>query len=185
MNDKLTINPEDIALFRKTIGDVISIKQDKVKLTKAVTSPRHASSKRNDEHIKSATYYEEFIPENFRVSASDHLQFKRPGIQDKLFQKLKRGQLSILDNLDLHGMTISNAKLTFNQFMLQTRKFDRQTCIRIIHGKGYRSKDGQPKIKQNIQLWLQEHKNVLAYASCTPADGGTGAIYLLIKGGKN
>ncbi|MGK0298138.1 MAG: DNA-nicking Smr family endonuclease [Gammaproteobacteria bacterium] len=185
MNDKLIIDPEDIALFRKTVGDVISIKQNKAKLIKAVTPLRQASRKYKDENIKSATYYEEFIPENFRISATEQLQFKRPGIQDKLFQKLKRGQLSILDNLDLHGMTIFNAKLTFNQFMLQTRKFNTQTCVRVIHGKGYRSKDGQPKIKQNIQLWLQEDKNVLAYSSCRPADGGTGAIYLLIKGGKN
>jgi DNA-nicking Smr family endonuclease len=185
MNDKLTINPEDIALFRKTVGKVISIKQNKAKLTKAITSDKQLSRKRKDENLKPATYYEEFIPENFRVSATDQLQFKRSGIQDKLFQKLKRGQLSISSNLDLHGMTIFNAKITFNQFMLQTRTPNRQTCVRVIHGKGYGSKDGLPKIKQNIQLWLQEDKNVLAYSSCRPADGGTGAIYLLIKGGEN
>ena len=182
MNKKLNLDPEDVALFRQSIGKVVAVKQKTVVMDKPLSTRPHAIAAAGN---TSSHYFEEFVPEEFRVTSSDYIQFKRSGLQDKVFHKLKRGQLPIKAYLDLHGMTTYNAKLALDQFLAQRRQIKNQSCIRVIHGKGYGSKDGRPKIKQYIQIWLQNDKNVLGYASCTPTDGGTGAIYLLLKGGQN
>ena len=75
----------------------------------------------------------------------------------------------------------ARAKIALDQFMAQIQHTGRQICIRIIHGKGYGSKDGFPVIKRQTQQWLQCNISVLAYCSCRPSDGGTGAIYVLVK----
>ena len=54
-------------------------------------------------------------------------------------------------------------------------------CARIIHGKGQGSKDGKPVIKNTINQWLRQRDEILAFCAARPADGGTGAMYVLIK----
>ncbi len=184
MKKNETLDPEEVRLFRQAVGDVISIKQNIAVLDKPTRRTRAISKSYKVENTPTS-YYEESIPEEFLVSATDHIQYKQPGIQDKLFLKLKRGQLPVSGVLDLHGMSLHNAKEDLNRFISQISMASTQSCVRIIHGKGHGSKDGQPKIKQYIQMWLQEDKNSLAYVSCRPADGGTGAIYLLVKSGRN
>ena len=114
------------------------------------------------------------------VAAEDGLEFRKSGVQDRVFRKLRQGRFEIADELDLHGMTLANARLAFAGFMARDGRIRRQCCVRIIHGKGLRSKEG-PVIKRQIQAWLQAHPDVLAYSSCRPGDGGTGALYVLLK----
>ena len=165
------------------MGEVVPIIQNTVDLDKQTfkkfTSPVFNHSDYND----TAIHNDEFIPESFRVSAVDQIQFKRTGLQDKIYRKLTRGQIPIVACLDLHGMTAYKAKIALQKFLTRMHLVIGQSCVRIIHGKGYGSKHGQPVIKQNVQIWLQENRYVLAYCSCRPSDGGTGAIYLLLKGG--
>jgi DNA-nicking Smr family endonuclease len=176
---------KDIALFRHSVGDVTPISQN----TAVLDRPK---SRRKPVRIQETTAFDpnsqtdgQFVPEEFRVSAADRIEYRRPGLQDKVFRKLKRGQLQVSTELDLHGMTAEKARQTLEKFMGHTRHYTGQTCVRIIHGKGYGSKDGRPVIKQYIQMWLREHKKVLAYSSCQATDGGTGAVYVLLKAGNN
>ncbi len=82
----------------------------------------------------------------------------------------------------MHGMKLDKAKSAFERFLGQTSHTPGQYCVRIIHGKGLGSKDGVPVLKLSVQQWLQCNKNVLAYCSCRPSDGGPGAVYVLVKG---
>jgi DNA-nicking Smr family endonuclease len=179
MTRKQTPDPDDINLFRQTVGDVVTVKSNTVVQKKSVRPSRPAPAGHGDRNA--SIYFEEFVPDKFRVSANDHIQFKRPGLQDKVFHKLRRGQLPVTATLDLHGMTGYNAKLALDRFLHQRNKSAGQTCVRVIHGKGIGSRDGQPKIKQYMQIWLQDNMDVMAYSSCMPRDGGTGAVYLLLK----
>ena len=183
MTNKQTLKLNDIELFRQSMGEVVPIIQNTVELekhsVKKFSTPVFIHSDYND----TAIYNEEFIPESLRVSAVDQIQFKRTGLQDKVYRKLRRGQIPIVACLDLHGMTAYKARIALQNFLTRMHLVKGQSCVRIIHGKGYGSQHEQPVIKQNVQIWLQESRNVLAYCSCRPSDGGTGAIYLLLKGG--
>ncbi len=114
------------------------------------------------------------------LQPGDSLSFCRSGIQKGIFRKLKKGQYSIGAELDLHGHTRPEAQVALAEFIQLTRK-DNIRCVRIIHGKGYRSNNQGPKLKPMVNKWLQQRNEILAFCSARPNDGGTGAIYVLLK----
>ncbi len=126
-----------------------------------------------DESLELSLEYEDLQP-------GDSLSFCRSGIQKNIFRKLKKGQYSIGAELDLHGMTIAEAQLALSQFIQLTRE-DNIRCVRIIHGKGYGSSNKGPKLKPMVNQWLQKRNEILAFCSARPVDGGTGAVYVLLK----
>ena len=101
-------------------------------------------------------------------------------MQKKVFRKLKRGQYSIEAELDLHGLTKVEAEEQLNMFISEIRDQGIR-CVRIIHGKGYGSTNKGPVIKPLVNRWLQQRSEILAFCSARPADGGTGAVYVLVK----
>lgn len=108
------------------------------------------------------------------------LSFRREGIQNTVFKKLRSGNYRISDELDLHGSSIKQAKRVLVYYLQEAVQFE-SCCIRIVHGKGNRSGDKKPVLKTHVNHWLSEHDRVLAFHSCKPKDGGTGAVYLLLK----
>jgi DNA-nicking Smr family endonuclease len=114
------------------------------------------------------------------VEATDELFFMRPGIQHRVVQDLRRGHLEIGLELDLHGLTVRHAREDLNAFIDECHRRGVR-CARIIHGKGYGSEERQPVLKQKVNLWLRQRKDVLAFTSATRRDGGTGAAYVLLR----
>ena len=110
----------------------------------------------------------------------DVLFFSRAGIQQKVQKKLRRGELPMEEELDLHGYTVNEAKIAIQDFLYECRR-QHIRYIRIIHGKGYRSDQKIPVLKTHVAYWLPQLKDVLAYSSALPKDGGTGAIYVILK----
>ena len=106
--------------------------------------------------------------------------FKRSGIQDKLMDKLRRGNMLIERQLDLHGMTVVDAQAALGSFLLHCLRQNIR-CARIIHGKGHGSQNRKPVIKNELNHWLRKHPEVLAFCSTPPHDGGSGAVYVLLK----
>jgi len=184
MTSKQSVKPQDIELFRQLMRDVTPIVQNTAEPTRTSRKRQQSAVSFNNETDRNTSTNVELITSGMdpvSISATDNLLFKRSGIQEKVFRKLRRGQFNISAVLDLHGMTAYKARIALDQFMARMSHTDGQSCIQIIHGKGYGSRDGFPVIKQNVQSWLQCNKNVLAYCSCRPQDGGTGAIYVLLK----
>ena len=127
------------------------------------------------ELLVSTAEYEDMQP-------GDSLSYVQPGIQKQVFRKLKRGQYAIEAELDLHGLTRDEAQQQLNEFIAEVR--DRGIrCIRIIHGKGYGSSNQGPVIKPLVNRWLRQRDEILAFCSARPVDGGTGAVYVLVKSG--
>lgn len=110
----------------------------------------------------------------------DSLSFRKNRIQKKTFQKLKKGQYGIEAELDLHGMTIAEAQAALARFIHAAHEKNIR-CVQIIHGKGYGSSHQGPKLKPMVNQWLRQRKEILAFCSARPADGGTGAVYVLLK----
>lgn len=113
------------------------------------------------------------------IESGDELFFKRPGVQQRVMGKLRRGLFAIEKELDLHGMTVNDAEIALKRFLVYCQQ-NQYRCVRIIHGKGHGSKDNKPVIKNKLNQWLQKNNSILAFCSARPVDGGTGAIYVLI-----
>ena len=114
------------------------------------------------------------------IQPEDNLSFFRPGVQKNTFRKLKKGSYRIGAELDLHGMTLAKAQLEMAQFIQAAMK-DNIRCVSIIHGKGFRSSNKEPRLKRMVNQWLQKNHGILAFCSARSVDGGTGAVYVLLK----
>ena len=104
----------------------------------------------------------------------------RPGIQQGVLRKLRRGQFTAEAELDLHGLTVAEARTALFHF-LQTCRNHSARHVRIIHGQGNSSRGGHPVLKGKVQLWLQQLDEVLAFCPARPEHGGEGAVYVLLK----
>jgi DNA-nicking Smr family endonuclease len=95
-------------------------------------------------------------------------------------RRLRRGLYPIEDELDLHGLNQSVARDRLADFIARSRDSGRR-CVRIIHGKGSRSGARGPVLKAAVNLWLRRHMDVMAFISARAIDGGTGALYVLLR----
>jgi DNA-nicking Smr family endonuclease len=110
----------------------------------------------------------------------DELSYRGEGLQDAAFRRLRRGAYRIEAELDLHGLRADEAKLAIVRFLADSQ--DRGArCVRIIHGKGLRSKGEGPVLKQRVDAWLRQRQDVLAFVSTRREHGGTGAVYVLLR----
>ncbi len=172
------ISDEDSALFRKAIGDAKPLKQDNFIAEKP--KPKAYPAKTIADKI---AVIEEMINGEFNsdyLERGDELLYSHPGVQKQVLKKLRRGHFKIEAELDLHGMTVDAAKSALINFLNQCSVRSHR-CVRIIHGKGLNSINKQPILKNKLNQWLQKREKILAFCSARPMDGGTGAIYLLLK----
>ena len=106
-----------------------------------------------------------------------------PGVDRRLAQRLHHGDFAVQAQCDLHGHTVETAKLVVQRFVAQAYTAG-QRCVRVIHGRGRNSRDNRPVIKEQVQLWLSHgrlSRLVLAFATAPAADGGAGAVYVLLR----
>jgi DNA-nicking Smr family endonuclease len=114
------------------------------------------------------------------VTVDGALSFQRAGVRIQVMRRLRRGLYPIDDELDLHGLTQSAARNQLADFLVRSRDGGLR-CVRIIHGKGYRSGARGPVLKTAVNLWLRRHMDVMAFVSARAIDGGTGAMYVLLR----
>ena len=115
------------------------------------------------------------------IETGDFLEFRRPGIQNRLFHDLRRGVIDSEGTLDLHGLRVREAKPALLRFLNHSLATGRR-CVRIVHGKGRGSGGQQPVLKQKANQWLRQRDEVLAFVTTPRWDGGTGAVYVLLSG---
>ena len=178
MGGKHKSEPDEAELFRRSVGKVTPVRQDRVHSWSSKPEPI-PTQRLADE----AAVIKEMAEGSFDAGAmttGEELLYKKAGVQDKVFRKLRRGQFAVSAELDLHGYTVQNARERLSGFLRQSIMRNRR-CVRIIHGKGLRSRQGRPTIKSHIGKWLQQRQEILAYCSARQVDGGAGAIYVLLK----
>jgi DNA-nicking Smr family endonuclease len=118
---------------------------------------------------------------DFDIDTGDLVSFLRAGLPGEVLRKLKRGQWSIQDSLHLHGTTTMQARDLLARFLANARHAGLR-CVRIVHGKGTRSPGNVPVIRNKVRLSLSQRDEVLAFCDANPADGGSGAVVVLLKG---
>lgn len=109
------------------------------------------------------------------------LSFRRPGIGADVTRKLRRGEWRIQRELDLHGRRIEDAREALGAFIRDACKLGLR-CVRVVHGKGLGSPGKAPVLKSRVQGWLVQKNEVLAFVQAKPADGGAGALLVLLQG---
>lgn len=107
--------------------------------------------------------------------------YAREGLGKQHLRKLRRGHWSIRDQLDLHGMTSDQARPAVAGFISRCAA-EGLRCIRIIHGKGLGSPGREPVLKKKLSRWLAQRDEVLAFCQAPPAEGGSGAVLVLLRG---
>jgi DNA-nicking Smr family endonuclease len=111
--------------------------------------------------------------------SGDEISFRRPGVQDSVMRKLKRGEYRVEEMCDLHGLRVDEAKIALREFLAGALA-NHLRCVRIIHGKGKGSGPRGPVLKTAVNLILRKTGPVLAFTSARRVDGGTGAINVLL-----
>lgn len=176
------INEEELQSFRDEVANVRPLTSEKrIETVKSKPSPKPRNSQDYIESDQSTNLNMMSDPVDLRDAAVDDiLFFARSGIQQKLQKKLKRGELPIEYELDLHGYNVIEAKTAIYEFFDECKK-QHIRYVHIIHGKGYRSEQKIPVLKTHVAYWLPQHSDVLAFSSAQARDGGTGAIYVILK----
>ena len=109
-------------------------------------------------------------------------EFKRPGIQNGVYRKLRLGHYDIEARLDLHRFTVAEARNEIWSFFKEARRLGLRTLL-ITHGKGFgnKEKSGSGVLKGYINRWLRDVEDVQAFHSAQPQHGGTGSVYVLLR----
>lgn len=178
------LDAKDRALFRRAVKSAQPIKD-----TRRAVLPRMATQTARMLIQRRLSATGQAVPialapvsDHYTPAALQHMEsnFVQKGCGPDLIRKLKRGIWPVQATLDLHGATLDEARERLEQF-LQSCLTHGIKCVRIIHGKGYGSKDGTPVLKQTVRRWLTQFGSVLAYSECQEQDGGTGAVQVLLR----
>ncbi len=165
------------ASFDDAMDGVQRIKQDRVTPFRERPRPVPEQSQRDDQAVMRSLLSDHDYAD---IETGDELLFVRSGLQTNVVRKLRRGQYVLEAELDLHGQRVAEAHELINTFLRRAQK-EGKRCVRIIHGKGLGSVSNLPILKGKVSAWLQKKDEVLAFCSARPNDGGTGAVYVLLK----
>jgi DNA-nicking Smr family endonuclease len=174
---KKTLTSEDSDLFRHTIGKVRPVLNDKVLLKKDHKPKPYPRPLATDSE---SPFSDSAATELEQVGLEDSLSFTAPGLQNNVLKKLRRGFFGLDAEIDLHGLTSNAAQQQLLHFLHDCVDAGCH-CVHIVHGKGYRSVDNHPVLKNNLNLWLRLHPDVQAFCSAPPKNGGTGAVFVLLR----
>ena len=170
---------DDVELFRKAVSGAKPLKKEERDDT-APQKPRpKARFSRADERAALRESMEADIDDSETYSG-DSLRFNRPQVGKRTMRKLARGSFSVQAEIDLHGMTVAEAKPRLADFIENSAR-DGKLCVRVVHGKGLGSGHRGPILKQKVNRWLRQWDQVVAFVSTRQVDGGTGAVYVLLR----
>ena len=178
MTKKKQLSDEDVALFRDAVKRVTRVHHGGVTPPRKRPPPIPKQTLADEAQIRRDALTQPF--DHTDVESGDELHHARPGLQRGVMRKLRRGQFSIRAELDLHGLTVPEADAALGEFLADCRA-RRLQCVRIVHGKGHSSPAKRPVLKGRLNGWLRRCNDVLAFCSARPVDGGTGAVYVLLR----
>jgi DNA-nicking Smr family endonuclease len=170
--------PEDDE-FRRATTDVKPLPKRKRAELRRPAPPPHPRQTRLDEQ---AALAESLGPVSLddAIDSGDELVFLKKNYPRDLLRKLRRGHWVVEGELDLHGLNRHEALSLTDEFLKQGVK-RRLRCVRIVHGKGLGSPNREPVLKGMLRKWLPQREELLAFSQAPAAQGGSGAVLLLLK----
>jgi len=139
----------------------------------------HPHQRERDERAAMREALSDEVDVESLLLTDDGLSFRRPGIGADVPVRLRRGQWALQGELDLHGLTREEARERLSAFLREAHRRG-QRCVRVVHGKGNGSPGRQPVLKDKVQRWLAQRVEVIAFAQASGAQGGAGALLVLL-----
>ena len=174
----------DSGLFKASIGDIVPLAAVNRAVNRASPSPPRVAARPLQTPLAAPSPGVSAFsdgPDGHSLDGADEAPvFARSGIDQRSLRKLRRGEIAVGGQLDLHGLTRDGARAALSQF-LRVAGDRGWRCVRVVHGKGLGSTDQTPVLKTLVRRWLVQAAQVLAYAEAGAADGGSGAVLILLK----
>jgi DNA-nicking Smr family endonuclease len=166
-------------LFSRAIGATQPLRRiAAVPLAPEPPAPIPVQHQLDEQRVLRESLSDEFDVETL-LDVDDAMSFRRPGIGTDVTRRLRAGEWSIQQQLDLHGMRSDEAREALGAF-IRTANKQGVRCVRVVHGKGLGSPGKQPVLKTKTQRWLIQKNEVLAFVQAKPAEGGAGALVVLL-----
>jgi DNA-nicking Smr family endonuclease len=178
--------PEDRRVFLEAMRHVHPLKQGKKIIIPEPNSDLRPAHPAPDDEMEGLAYLSDLVNGSAEMDitfSDEYIQGSVQGFNRKLMQKLKKGHFPIQDYVDLHGLTKREAEIKVRDFLVTSAQQGLR-CVLIIHGRGLNSENNIPILKERLPVWLNRgpaKKIVLAFSTARPYDGGTGAIYILLR----
>ena len=171
---------DEETLLRDALKGVAPLRDSgRAALQRPPPAPIPVQALRDDELVLQESLSDQ-MPMEVGLETGEELVFLRNGLSNQILKKLRRGFWATQDHLDLHGLRVEEARTLLVSFLNDALK-DGFRCVRIVHGKGLRSKNAEPVLKRKIGNWLGQRDEVLAFVQARPEDGGGGAVMVLLK----
>lgn len=175
---------DDVSAFLQEVKDVAPIRAKQRVVAPAKQPPPVPVQSTLDEQAALADSLSDRIADEIRFESGEELAWRRDGIPVDTLRRLRRGEWALQDHLDLHGLTVEEARPLLAAFLNGSVKRGLR-CVRIVHGKGLRSASGEPVLKRKVAGWLAQRDEVLAYVQARQDEGGGGAVMVLLKGSQH
>ena len=180
---RMPMNDEDQQFFIQEMRDVRPLKRE----PPAPARPPRGKPEPGTLYRRQAAQRPVGVDENFLtvgfappVHPQEVLSFKRGGLQHGVFQKMQQGGYRVEATLDLHWMSLEQAREQVYEFIRDCVRYEVRTAL-VNHGKGGRGKDSQALMKSHVARWLPLFPEILAFHSAQGFHGGTGAVYVLLR----
>jgi DNA-nicking Smr family endonuclease len=141
--------------------------------------PQPVSRQRDDEDVLAASV-SDAIDHEALLETDESLSYAAPGIGPDVLRRLRRGEWSIQAQIDLHGHRVEEAREALVRFLRDAIKRGLR-CVRVVHGKGLGSRGKVPVLKGKVRHGLRQREEVVAFCQARGADGGAGAVMVLLR----
>jgi DNA-nicking Smr family endonuclease len=169
-------DPADLDLFRRSVSDATPLSpRNKAAVEPPLPKPHRRV---NDEDDVAADGLSDHVPALVLGEPGVPFSYVRAGLNRQTLKQLRRARVD--DELDLHGLTVAEARPLLVDFLVHCRDTGAR-YVRIVHGKGLRSRNQKPVLKGLVASWLMQRNDVLAFCEAPPAGGGAGAVVVLLK----
>ncbi len=177
--EKKAAADQETRLFADAVGFVAPVKaRNLVQKTPTLPAPVALQKALDDKQVMIDSLSDHFGVEQLLETDGD-LSYRAHGIGTDVLNKLRRGEWTIQGQIDLHGLRVEEARITLTEFMNHAVT-QGWRCVRVVHGKGLGSKDKQPVLKGRVRSWLVQKQAVIGFVAARPAEGGAGALVVLL-----
>ena len=172
-------NKDEVNLFLDAVKDARPLKPKRIHHAPLRPKPIPKRFVHNEQQALADSLSDHFIPA-YALESDEELLYLRNGHSPDILSKLRRGHWPVQAAIDLHGMISDEARLYVSTFISDCKNRGIR-CVRIVHGKGFGSRNREPVIKNRLRGWLMQKEEVIAYTAAKKQDGGSGAVIVLLK----
>lgn len=177
---------EEKRFFLEAMSGVQPLKDASKKVARPPDITMRPAHSAMEEELEAMAHLSDLVSGNAEMDitfSDEYIEGAVHGLNRKLMQALKKGHIPIQGHVDLHGLTKEQAKARVAEFLLQNHRQGNR-CVLVVHGRGLNSENHIPVLKERLPVWLTRgsvRKIVLAFSTARPYDGGTGAVYILLR----